>query len=189
MAETRSGRIAQPRRWLSSRPAFLFRIDERAENLGPIFLEVGVALQSAFQHGSYAVLGFGPRQCCPKRSEGVQEPIGRRQRNLVDEILRCYERAPIEGADPAREGVDEAVQFAVRKRSVDVTVSFRCISIKVVGAQNDFERAAASHQVRKALCASATGMKPNPEFGVAEFRVLARGETHVAGENELAADA
>jgi hypothetical protein len=97
------------------RPAYLFRIDERAENVGPIFLEVGVALQPAFQYDSYAVLGFGPRQCCPKRSEGLQEPIGRGQRHLVDEILRCYESAPIKGADPASEGVDEVVQFGVRK--------------------------------------------------------------------------
>src|SRR5882672_6032291 len=167
----------------------LFGGNKIAENVGPIFLEVGVALQPAFQHDSYAVLGFGPRECCPKRSEGLQELIGRRQRDLVDEILRCYESAPIEGADPAREGVDEAVQFGVRKRSVDVTVSFRCISIKVVGAQNDFERPPASHQVRKALRASAAGMEPDPEFGVADFRVLARGEAHVAGKNELAAHA
>jgi len=70
-------------------------------------------LQPAFQHGSYAVLGFGPRQCCPNEVK-AQEPIGRRQRDLVDEILRRYESAPIEGSDPARESVDEAVQFGVR---------------------------------------------------------------------------
>jgi hypothetical protein len=44
----------------------VFRLDEPAKGLRPIFLEVGVALQSAFQHGSYAVLGFGPPECCPK---------------------------------------------------------------------------------------------------------------------------
>jgi hypothetical protein len=32
--------------------AFLAGLDERAENIGPIFLEAGVALQSAFQQGS-----------------------------------------------------------------------------------------------------------------------------------------
>src|SRR5579862_7546731 len=41
----------------------------------------------------------------------------------------------------------------------------------------------------EALCASASGMEPDPEFGVAEFRALARGEAHVAGEDELAAHA
>ena len=40
--------------------AFLAGLDECAEYLGPIFLEASVALESAFQHGSYAVLGFGP---------------------------------------------------------------------------------------------------------------------------------
>ena len=41
----------------------------------------------------------------------------------------------------------------------------------------------------KALCASAAGMQPDPEFGMTQFRVLARGEAHVAGKNELAAHA
>src|SRR4029077_17223674 len=140
------------------RHTLLFRFDEVAEDLGPTFLEVGVALQSALQHGSYAVLGFGPRQCCPKRSEGVQKPIGWRQRDLVDEILCRGEGASIEGADPAREGVDEAVQFGIRKGSVDINASFRCIPIKVVRAQNDFECPTASDQVRKALRPSAAGM-------------------------------
>src|SRR6266699_133038 len=41
----------------------------------------------------------------------------------------------------------------------------------------------------EALCTSAAGMHADPEFGVAEFRVLARREAHVAGEDELAAHA
>src|ERR1700722_5236038 len=36
---------------------------------------------------------------------------------------------------------------------------------------------------------AAAGMQANPEFGVAESRVLARREAHVAGEDELAAHA
>src|SRR6266853_3688012 len=94
---------------------FLATLDKRGEYLGPVFLEAGVALQSAFQHGSYTVLSFGPPERCSKRSEGVEEPIERRQRDLVDEIFCRNESAPIEGADPACEGIDEAVQFGVRK--------------------------------------------------------------------------
>src|SRR5580700_11561169 len=156
--------IAQSRSCLSSRRASISCLAEIAKDIGPGFLEVGVTLQSTLQHLSDAVLGFGPRQRCSKRSEGVQEPIGGRQRDLVDEILCGGEGAPIEGGDPARESVDEAVEFGVRKCSVDITVSFRCVAIKVVGAEDDFERPAASHQVRKALCASAAGMEPDPEL-------------------------
>src|SRR6266568_2637331 len=136
--------VAQSRSYLSSRRASFFCPVEIAEDIGPGFLEVGVALQSTLQHASDAVLGFGPRQRCSKRSEGVQEPIGWGQRDLVDEILCGGEGAPIEGGDPAREGVDEAVEFGVRKCSVDITVSFCCVAIKVVSAENDFERPAAS---------------------------------------------
>src|SRR5216684_5554394 len=167
----------------------LFRLDEAAEGLGPPFLEVSVPLQSALQHCLYSVLGFGPSQRCPKRSEGIEEPVGRRQRNLVDEILRGGEGSSIEGGDPAREGVDEAVQFGVGKRSVDITVSFRGVTIEVVGAENDFERPAAANQMGQALCASTARMQTDTKLGMAESRVLARREAHVAGEDELAADA
>src|ERR1700722_5139333 len=95
--------------------AFLAGLNERAEDFWPILLEGGVALQSALQHGSYTVLGLGPPECCSKRSKGVEEPIERRKRALVDEMFSPNQSAPIEGADPACEGIDEAVQFGVRK--------------------------------------------------------------------------
>src|ERR1700760_3895379 len=41
----------------------------------------------------------------------------------------------------------------------------------------------------KALCASTAWMQPDSEFGMTQFRVLARCEAHVAGKNELAAHA
>jgi hypothetical protein len=65
---------------------------------------------------------------------------------LVNEILRRRDRTSIEGGDPAREHVDEAVQLRVRKCPVDVSVSFRGVAVEVVGAKNDFERAAAADQ-------------------------------------------
>jgi hypothetical protein len=54
----------------------LFGGNKIAEDLGPSFLEVGVPLQSALHHGLYSVLGFGPRQRGPKRSESVKESVG-----------------------------------------------------------------------------------------------------------------
>src|SRR5579864_6320286 len=110
--------------------AFLAGLNERAEDFGPILLKGGVALQSASQHGVYTVLSFGPPECCSKRSKGVEEPIKRRQRDLVDEIFCRNESAPIEGADAARHGIDEAVQFGVRKCSVHIAVQFRCVAIE-----------------------------------------------------------
>src|ERR1700735_776452 len=170
-------------------PTFLATFDKRGEYLGPVFLEGGVALQSAFQHLSYTVLSFRPPERCSKRSEGVEEPIERRQRDFVNEMLCRNESAPIEGSDPACEGIDEAVQLGVRKGPVHIAISFRCVAIEVVGTQNDFERPPTSHQVRKALCASAARMQADSEFRVTELRVLTRGEAHVAGKNELAAHA
>src|SRR5205807_3207519 len=74
-------------------------------------------------------------------------------------------------------------------RPVDVSVSFRCVGIEVVRAENDFERAAAADQMWEAFRTAAARMHSHSDFGLAQSRVLARREAHVAGENELAAHA
>src|SRR5258705_12579748 len=181
--------VAQSRSCLSSRRASFSCLAEIAEDIGPGFLEVGVTLQSTLQHASDAVLGFGPRQRCSKRSEGVQEPIGWGQRDFVNETLPRGDGAPVEGGDPARERVDEAVQLRVRKRTVDVPVSFRGIPIEVVRAENNFKRAATTDQRWEAFRTAAARMQSHPDFGLAQSRVLARREAHVAGKDKLAANA
>jgi hypothetical protein len=70
---------------------------------------------------------------------------------LVNEILRRLGRTPIEGGDPARQHVDEAVQLQVRKCPVDVSVSFRGVAVEVVRPENNFERTAAAVKTPKAL--------------------------------------
>src|SRR5436309_247892 len=107
---------------------------------------------------------------------------------MVDEILRGGDGTPVKGGDPARERVDEAVQLRVRKCPVDVSVSFRGIAVEV-RAENDFERAAAADHMWEAFRTTAAGMHSHPDFGLAQQRVLARREAHVAGEDELAAHA
>src|SRR3989475_6626972 len=102
-------------------------------------------------------------------------------------MLRCRDSTPIEGGDPARELVDEAVQLRVRKCPVDVSVSLRDVAVEVVRAEDDFERAAAADQMWEAFRTAAAGMQSHPDFGLAESRVFARREAHVAGEDELAA--
>src|ERR1700694_667203 len=126
------------------RPTRGLRLEERAEQLGPPILEPDVPLESALQQSLDSLLRFRPRQCGLKGAEGVEEPVGGWQRDLVDEILRGRDGTPVEGGNPARERVDEAVQLRVRECPVDVPVSFRGNAVEVVRAQNDFERAAAA---------------------------------------------
>jgi hypothetical protein len=54
---------------------------------------------------------------------------------------------------------------------------------------NDLERAAAADQRWQAFRTAAAGIHSHPDFGLAQSRVLARREAHVAGEDELAAHA
>src|SRR5258707_6318527 len=152
-------------------------------------LEVAVSLESALQQILDSLLRFRPSQRGLKRSDGGEEPVGGRQRDMVDEILRGGDGTPVEGGDPARERVDEAIQFGVWKCPVDVPVSFRGVAVEIVRAENDFERPAAADQMWKAFRTATAGMHSHPDFGLAESRVLARREAHVAGEDELAAHA
>src|SRR2546429_5389637 len=108
---------------------------------------------------------------------------------MVDRILRGGHGTPVEGGDPARQRVDEAVQFGVWKCPVDVSVSFRGVAVEIVRAENDFERPTATDQMWKTFRTAAARMQSHPYFGLAESRVLARREAHVAGEDELAAHA
>src|SRR5438552_18560587 len=113
-------------------PAFMrcpLGLKERAEYLGPASFEVAVSLESALQHILDSLLCFRPSQRGLKRSDSGEEPVGGRQRDMVDEILRGGDGTPVEGGDPARERVDEAVQFGVWKCPVDVSVSFRGVAV------------------------------------------------------------
>ena len=84
-----------------------------------------------------SLLRFRPSQRGLKRSDGGEQPVGRRQRDMVDEILRGGDGTPVEGGNPARERVNEAVQLGAWKCPVDVSVSFRGVAVKVIRPQND----------------------------------------------------
>src|SRR5437899_13041315 len=113
-----------------------------------------------------------PRQGGFKRRDGGGEQIDGRQRDMVGTILRGGDGTPVEGGDPARERIDEAVQFGVWKCPVDVPVSFRGVAVEIVRAENDFERPAATDQMWEAFRTAAAGMQSDPDFGLAESRVL-----------------
>src|ERR1700724_159749 len=113
------------------------RLKQRAEYLGPASFEVAVSLESALQQILDSLLRFRPSQRGLKRSDSGEEPVGGWQRDMVDEILRGGDGTPVEGGDPAREPVDEPVHLRVRKRAVDVSVSFRGVAVEVVRAETD----------------------------------------------------
>src|ERR1700757_433600 len=102
-------------------------------------------------------------------------------------MLRRRDSTPIEGGDPTCHRVDEAVQLRVRKSPVDVSISFRGVAVEIIRAENDLERAATADQMWESFRAATAGMQSHPDFRVAQSRVLARREAHVAGEDELAA--
>ena len=59
--------------------------------------------------------------------------------------------------------------------------------IQIFRAENDFECPSPTDQMWKTFRTAAAGMHSHPDFGLAESRIFARCEAHVAGEDELAA--
>ena len=108
---------------------------------------------------------------------------------MINEILRGGDRTAIEGGDPARERIDEAVEFGVRKCAVDISVSFGGIAVEVVRAEHDFKCAAAADNKGQAFRTAAAGMYSHADFGLTQQRVFARRKAHIAGEDEFAARA
>jgi len=88
-------------------------LEERAEQLAKPILDLTWLVESAVEKRLESLLRFRPRHCLRERVEGFEKPIGGWQRDLVDEVLRRGNRAPIEGRDPARECVNEAIQLCV----------------------------------------------------------------------------
>jgi hypothetical protein len=70
-----------------------------------------VAVRAPTELGSAAAFQAMSRGL--KGGDGVEEPVGGRQRDLVDELLRSGDGTPIEGSDPTRKRVDEAVQLRI----------------------------------------------------------------------------
>jgi hypothetical protein len=78
----------------------------------------------------------------------AEEPVGGWQRDLVDESLRRCNRTPVEGSDPAREPIGKTNRPAPRPEGpVEVAVSLRGVTVEVVRAENDFERATTADQM------------------------------------------
>src|SRR5882762_5356905 len=64
------------------------RVEKRAEHRGPASLEILILLQSTLQQSFDSLLRFRPRKCRLKRVEGVEEPVGRWQRDPINESFR-----------------------------------------------------------------------------------------------------
>src|SRR5260370_16870173 len=99
-------------------------LEERAEQRGPPILEVAFPLESALQQSLDSLLRFRPRQRGLKRVEGVEEPVGGWQRDLINEILRRRDGAPIEGSDPPRDHAASAAHLPFPNSPVTVSHSF-----------------------------------------------------------------
>src|ERR1700732_1243855 len=104
-------------------------MQKRLEQGGPSTLEVAVLLETALQQSFDSLVRFSPCQRCLEGIESVEELVGGRQRDLIDESFGRCDGAPIEGGDPSRERIDEAVQFRVRERTIDVSVSLGGVAV------------------------------------------------------------
>jgi hypothetical protein len=122
------------------------------------------------------------------RSEEVgvaAEVLDRCERYRVDPFLDRGEACAGEAGDAVGERADEGVELIGRKSSIDPAVLFGELRVVVVGAQQNLERASATHQANEMLSGPATGEQAECRLELSEDGGLARGETQVAGQREF----
>src|SRR5258706_5171565 len=152
----------------------ILRVEKCPEQLAEPVLHFAGLVEAALSQRLKSPLRFRPRQRSRKGVEGVEEAVDCRQRNLVNEVLRRRNGAPIKGGDSRREHVDEAVQLIVRKRPIDIPISFSRLAVEVVRTEYDFQRATAADELREAFGPTTTGMHSRSDFDLRQNRVLAR---------------
>src|SRR3989441_10599058 len=158
------------------------RVHEGSKQFAVPILHVPRLVPPSLEQRLEPLLRFRPRQRRRERREAVKEAVGGWQRDVVDEFFRCCDGAPVEAGNPARECIHEAVQFLVRKRPIDVSVSFSGLAVEVVRTEHDFQRAPSADEAGKAPGAAPPGVHARADFHLRQGRVLSRGESHVAGE-------
>ncbi len=104
-----------------------------------------------------------------------------------DSGLRVRDRVRGERCDAAGKRVDEWAQLVLLERAVDVAPLLREVCVDVIGAEDDFECARSTYEVRESLGASAAGDDPHANLRLRKHRLTACGEAHVHRERELAA--
>jgi len=109
-----------------------------------------------------------------------------RQRDLVNVGLCAHDRFVIEAGESCRDSLDFGIELIIGDHSINVSVLLCARSIEIVGDEEDFECPAATDQPRKARHWAATRNHAHADLPLSEKRVLARGESQIAGEHELA---
>jgi len=144
----------------------VLRLAESAKGLGHSFSKSAVTLQSAFQHGSYAVLGCGPPERGPNEVKVCEEPSERLQRGPRYEMVLPREGGPIRrrrsdaprvSTKPSKSGSGRE-RFTIRIRSA--------VAIKVIGTQTiPSARQAPNQMAEGALCLHRLE-QPDPDLGM-----------------------
>ena len=85
--------------------------------------------------------------------------------------------------------IDEITEHAGGQGTVDPAIALSQFGIKVLGAEDDFESSGAAHEACEMLHCAAARRNSECRFRLTEQGLLARGETHIAGQHEFAAGA
>ena len=132
------------------------------------------------------ILGGGSPErsdaCIPSGAEfDVRRQAG------VDEALGVGDRPLVEPGDPGRERLDERVQIGIGQGAIDVAVGLGLVSPDVFRAQQHLEGAVSADELGQSGHGPAAGDHPHAHLPLRDDGLLAAGETHVAGERDLAA--
>ena len=83
----------------------------------------------------------------------------------------------VERGNSAGEGVDEVIQFVVRKSAIDPAVLCRRLSIEVVASEDNFQCPGSPHEEGESLKRTASRKRAGTDLWLPEHSVLSAGES------------
>ena len=151
----------------------------------PIF-DVAWLVEALRDEGFDSILGGGSTERSDAGVPSGAEFDIRRQAG-IDEALGLGDRPFVEPGDPGRERFYECVEIGIGQGAIDVAVGFGLLCSDVFRAQQHLEGAVAADELGQSGHGAAAGDHPDAHLPLRDDGLLAAGETHVAGERDLAA--
>src|ERR1700729_4043202 len=97
----------------------------------------------------------------------------------IDETLRRRDGFAVERRNAPGKFINEAVEFGIRKRPIDVTISLRQVTVDVICSQQYFERPATPREAGQSRHRPTSRRETDADFPVRQNRIFSACEADV----------
>src|SRR5579863_3635912 len=144
-------------------------------------------LEAAFHRSFDPVLRFGLAHTVEEETRIVAEVFRRRERDCIDPLLDYGNAKSWKGGYAMSERLNEISEYSGGQRSIDPAVVLSQRRIIILRAQQNLQRAAATHEASEMLGCTCAGDQPEAGLRLTKNRRLESSEAHVTSQHKLAA--